>query len=207
MQPFYILIDCSSSMKGDAIEAVDQALKNLITKLRDDPYLYNIIWLSIIAFDSTPRQLFPLRPIECFTALPLAAGGSSNLGKALRFLNRRINKEVARHTKEQRGDGTPLVFLMTDGQPTDNWEKVSATTAQEIKLIACGMGATPNVSNLKKITENTIRMKDMTREAFDQLIDFMRNTTTAVSQLSNGLAACAIDQDKYNKLVLTGSLI
>ena len=57
--PVYMLIDCSSSMNGDAIEAVDQGFKNLTTKLTYDPNTCDIVWFSVIVFDSTPRQLIP----------------------------------------------------------------------------------------------------------------------------------------------------
>ncbi len=33
------------------------------------------------------------------------------------------NREVAQTTAETKGDWKPMVFIMTDGLPTDDWEK------------------------------------------------------------------------------------
>jgi len=44
-----------------------------------------------------------------------------------------LDKEVRKSTKEQKGDWKPLVFLMTDGMPTDSWEIV-ADEIKELKM-------------------------------------------------------------------------
>jgi uncharacterized protein YegL len=205
--PVYMLIDCSGSMNGDAIEAVGQGFKNLTTMLNNDPTTCDVVWFSIIVFDSTARQLFPLCPIGDYKELPLKVGGSSNLGRALQFLSDCVKDEVRKQTKEERGDWKPLVFLMSDGKPTDDWEKVCKTAGSEINLIACGVGADAAVGNLKKITERVVLMKDMTQETLDQFIDFIRSLTTMASQRSENqsdtLGGVELKQKKYSKIVLS----
>ncbi len=199
--PVYMLIDCSSSMNGDAIEAVDQGFKNLTTKLANDPNTCDIVWFSVIVFDSTPRQLIPLCPISDYKGLPLKISGSSNLGRALTFLGECVKKEVRKQTMEQRGDWKPLVFMMSDGEPTDEWEEIAENMGKGVNLIACGVGADANTENLKKLGSQMVLMQNMTQEAFNQFIDFLSSTMTTASQRSEGRSdRLFIEQKEYTEL-------
>ncbi len=202
--PVYMMIDCSSSMNGDAIEAVDQGFKNLTAKLTNDPNTCDIVWFSVIVFDSNPRQMIPLCPISGYKGLPLKTRGSSNLGRALLFLSYCVKKEVRKQTMEQRGDWKPLVFLMSDGEPTDEWENIVETVGAEVNLVACGMGSDANVSNLKKLTDTVVLMKDLTQETFNQFIDFLSSTMTTASQRSDSRSdRLYLEPKKYTKIVLS----
>lgn len=201
--PVYMLIDCSSSMNGDAIEAVYQGFRNLTSKLSNDPNTCDIVWFSIIAYDSVPRQLFPLSPIGNYRGISLDIGGSSNLGRALRFLSDCIAKEVRKQTKERKGDWKPLVFLMSDGKPSDDWESVKKDIATNMNLVACAVGADADIASMKKLTEMVVMLKDMTQETFDQFIDFLSSTMTTASQRSEGRSDKLMIEPKYTKIVLS----
>ena len=70
-----------------------------------------------------------------------------------------------RDTETQKGDWRPLVFLLTDGCPTDleDFEQAAA----EIKslkignIIACAAGADADTSYLKKLTDNVLMMNSL----------------------------------------------
>lgn len=38
------------------------------------------------------------------------------------MLAQSIDREVGKSTAEMKGDWKPLVFIMTDGMPTDSWQ-------------------------------------------------------------------------------------
>ena len=102
--PVYFLLDCSSSMKGNAIEAVKNGVRNVMAKLAQEPMTLDIVWSSVIAFDSSPRQILPLTPIHHITGFPVSVGGASNLGKAIRFLKDRVaNRSPAPDRKDNGG--------------------------------------------------------------------------------------------------------
>ena len=46
--------------------------------------------------------------------------GGTSLSKGLSVLMDAIDKDVVKTTYEQKGDWKPLIFLFTDGVPTDN---------------------------------------------------------------------------------------
>lgn len=201
--PVYVLIDCSSSMRGDAIEAVDQAFKNLILKLVNDPHTSDVVWISVIVYNSVPRQLMPLCPISNFKTLPLKVGGSSNLGRALHFLSLCIKEEVRDQTMNQKGDRKPLVFLMSDGRSTDDWEGISEKVSRNVDFVACGVGTDVNVANLKHLTNIVVLMKDQTSDTFSQFIDFIGSAVTMASQKSlDSTEGITIDK-KYHKIILS----
>lgn len=201
--PVYMLIDCSSSMNGDAIEAVYQGFKNLTAKLSNDPNTCDIVWFSIITYDSVPRQLFPLSPISNYKGISLDIGGSSNMGRALRFLNDRIVNEVRKQTKERKGDWKPLVFIMSDGKPSDEWESVKQDISSKMNIVACAVGADADIACLRKLTDLVVMLKDMTQETFDQFIDFLSSTMTTASQRSEGRSDRLIIEPRYTKIVLS----
>ncbi|MDN3671570.1 VWA domain-containing protein [Flavobacterium branchiarum] len=158
--PVYLLLDTSGSMSGEPIEAVKNGVQIMISSLRQNPQAIETAFLSIITFDSTAQQIVPLTDLASFQMVDIKATGVTALGEALRLVAHKIETEVQKTTTEQKGDWKPLVFIMTDGIPTDNWEnglnefkksKVAFTVA-----CAAGNGADTNV--LKKITDNVVSL-------------------------------------------------
>ena len=51
-------------------------------------------------------------------------------GCGIRLLTERMAAEVRKGSTERKGDYRPLVFILTDGLPTDKgWEEVAETSA------------------------------------------------------------------------------
>lgn len=118
--PVYLLIDVSGSMSGEPIESVKNGLQMLVSALRKDPQALETAYLSVITFGSAAKQIVPLTELAAFQTPELAAGGLTALGEALDLLCTCAQREVVKSTPEVKGDWRPMVFLMTDGLPTDN---------------------------------------------------------------------------------------
>lgn len=121
--PVYLLLDCSGSMYGEPIEAVKNGVQVLVSTLRQDPYALETAYLSIITFDSSAQQVSPLTELAAFQQPNIQASGCTALGEALALLSQKADQEVTKTTAEQKGDWKPLVFIMTDGEPTDDLNK------------------------------------------------------------------------------------
>lgn len=158
--PVYLLLDTSGSMTGEPIEAVKNGVQMLVSSLRQDPYALETAFLSVITFDSSAKQLVPLTELPAFQVPNLQATGTTALGDALRLLANKAVTEVAKTTAEVKGDWKPLVFIMTDGEPTDDWQKGLAEFQRQKWgiVVACAAGPNANTDNLKKITEVVVKL-------------------------------------------------
>lgn len=206
--PVYLVLDCSGSMSGEPIEAVRMGLRALLSDLQQDPQALETIWLSVITFESSARQVVPLTEIGAFQEPTLQAGGSTAFGDALTLLAKCIDKEVRKTTATQKGDWKPLVFIMTDGQPTDSWER----SADDIKkkkpgnIIACAAGPGADGNMLKRVTEVVIQLKDTTPGTLGAFMKWVTAsvTTTSQSVAQKGEAAInlpALPQDQGIQIV------
>lgn len=140
--PVYLLLDTSGSMWGDPIEAVKNGVQVLLSTLRSDPYALETAYLSVITFDSEAKQIVPLTEVAQFQMPNIEATGCTALGDALQLLADKVDAEVVKTTPEQKGDWKPLVFIMTDGVPTDDITRgLEAVRKRKFGVIvACAAG-------------------------------------------------------------------
>jgi uncharacterized protein YegL len=147
-------------MSGEPIEAVKNGVQVLISTLRQDPYALETAFLSLITFDSTASQVVPLTDLSSFQMQEIKASGGTSLGAALQLVADSINREVAKSTPDVKGDWKPLVFLMTDGIPTDQWQNgLNAFKNSKIGItVACAAGNGADVNLLKQITNTVVSL-------------------------------------------------
>ncbi len=158
--PVYLLLDTSGSMYGEPIEAVKNGVQVLVSTLRSDPYALETAYLSIITFNSSAQQVTPLTELSAFQQPSIDAGGCTALGEALALLANKVDTEVVKTTAEVKGDWKPLVFIMTDGEPTDDLNKGLAEFKKRKfgMVVACAAGQGANTDTLKKITECVVQL-------------------------------------------------
>lgn len=158
--PVYLLLDTSGSMNGEPIESVKTGVQTLVSTLRQDPYALETAYLSVITFDSTAKQVCPLTELTQFQVPALAASGTTELGAALKLLADRIDAEVVKSTPDIKGDWKPLVFLMTDGAPTDDWQAglKHLQTVRTGMIVTCAAGHGADTNVLKQISEIVVQL-------------------------------------------------
>ena len=69
-----------------------------------------------------------------------------------------LKNEVKKTTPTQKGDYKPLVFLLTDGQPTDKWKPAAeavrkANNPKIANIYAIGCGPDVDTNILRQITD------------------------------------------------------
>ena len=185
--PVYILIDCSESMAGEPMVAVQKGLEAMLKKLKTDPYALETVYMSIITFSARAKQIVPLTEVAQFNIPPkLSIKPGTAMGAALRLLAERMRVEIRKTTPDQKGDFKPIVFLLTDGQPTDAWEDAAAALKSvhpkiaNIYAIGCGEDVDFNV--LSEVTDIAYHMKDVTSDMIAKFFVWMSASVQAMSQ-------------------------
>lgn len=158
--PVYLLLDTSGSMTGEPIESVKNGVQVLLSTLRQDPYALETAYLSIITFDSNAQQVVPLTELSLFQMPDIRANGTTVFGEALKLVAQKIDSEVTKTTAEAKGDWKPLVFIMTDGEPTDNWQQglIEFKKRKCGLVVACAAGQGANTNALKQVTEIVVQL-------------------------------------------------
>ncbi len=169
--PVYLLLDCSESMAGPAIEEVSRGVDTLVSVLRSNPLALETAYLSVITFSRYAKQVVPLTEIVQFQAPKLSVRTGTAFGSALQLLLQCMRKEVVKTTPITKGDYKPLVFLLTDGQPTDDWEPAAdllraANNPKIANIYAIGCGPDVDTNNLYRVTDIVLKMPEATPDAF-----------------------------------------
>jgi uncharacterized protein YegL len=146
--PVYVLADESSSMRKH-IEALNNGLAQLHEALLGEPMAAAKVRLSILGFADDVRTRMRLADLRRETKLPaLSVRGRTDYARAFGDLRRRIPADVRTLKTEGYRVHRPAVFVLTDGQPSDDsWlDAHHALTDPDItpaapNIIACGIGA------------------------------------------------------------------
>jgi len=167
--PVYLVLDVSSSMSGEPIDQVNQGIQLLYNELLNNPQAVETVWVSVITFSKEARQIVPLTELTNFTPPQLVTAYGTFLGAALRLLGQALDREIVPNQPGQKGDYKPLVFLMTDGHPADEWRAEAQALKNRTRhklanIIALGCGPYVNRDVLKQITETVLLMQDVTVE-------------------------------------------
>ncbi|TAJ09370.1 VWA domain-containing protein [Marinilabiliaceae bacterium JC017] len=170
--PVYLLLDTSGSMKGEPIQAVNVGLQALISSLRKDPHALDTVYISIITFDKEVKECLPLTELSNvqLTEVTCPDSGPTHLGDALEVLCKKVDKEIILSTPDHKGDWMPLLFIMTDGKPSDLMKFKEMAPKLKSKnfgnVIACGAGPKAKEEYLKQLTNNVVLLDNMDSAAF-----------------------------------------
>lgn len=195
--PIYFLVDVSESMVGTPIEQVQEGMRTIIQNLRVDPYALETVYVSIIVFAGKAKVLSPLTELYKFYPPIFPIGGGTSLGKGLECLMDDMDRNIQKTTLEQKGDWKPLVFLFTDGNPTDRYEAAFRRWNEKYRrhcnLVAVSLGDNVNVKILGQLTEDVLLLKETDAESFSR---FFKWITASIQTSSISVAAQGTDELK-----------
>jgi len=185
--PIYFLIDVSESMAGEPIDLVQEGIASIIKELRTDPYALETVYVSIVVFAGKAQKITPM--VELFNFYPpkLPIGGGTSLGNALNFLMDDINQSIQKTTPEVKGDWKPIIFLFTDGNPTDKYDasfdRWNLKYRKSTNLVTISLGENVDANIFGRITDNVLLLKNTDSASFKKFFKWVTASikTTSVS--------------------------
>ncbi|MDE6091587.1 MAG: VWA domain-containing protein [Ruminococcus sp.] len=118
----FFIVDTSGSMSGSKIGTVNSAIEEIIPEISDisDSNADAQIKIAALQF-STGAKWLDSQPVsaENFVWNYLDASGVTDLGEACMQLNEKLSRTA--FMSDATGSFAPAIFLMSDGEPTDNY--------------------------------------------------------------------------------------
>ena len=136
--PLYFLLDTSGSMRGEPIQALNNAFSGMIKSLTTNTNAIESLLISIITFDREVKEIVSLTKLESFQLPEIIcpASGPTNMGEALSLLLQKIEPQLAKRRKYIYLYHKSLLFLFIDGRPSD----VSLFREMSVKLLSSEYG-------------------------------------------------------------------
>lgn len=154
----FFVVDTSGSMQGTKIGAVNTAIREVLPELKDAGGSDIDLKVACLTFSSGCKWMYST-PIasDSFQWTNVDADGVTDLGTACRELNDKLSKNG--FLKAPSGSVAPVIFLLSDGEPTDDFESGINLLQQNnwfkhgIK-VAVAIGDDANKDVLAKFTGN-----------------------------------------------------
>jgi uncharacterized protein YegL len=170
--PVYILLDTSGSMRGEPIHSVNVGLQSMLSGLRQDPYALESVYLNIITFDIEARVYLPLTPLDQvqLPEIHVPSAGATFMGAALELLAHEVQQNTRKSSADAKGDWRPLLFIMTDGSPSDLYAYQQAIPhIQQLNfasIVACAAGPKAKQEHLLQLTDRVVVLDTMDAASF-----------------------------------------
>lgn len=191
--PVYILLDTSGSMRGEPIHSVNIGLQSMLSGLRQDPYALESVYLNIITFDIEARVYLPLTPLDQvqLPEIQVPSAGATFMGAALELLAQEVQQNTRKSSADAKGDWRPLLFIMTDGSPSDLYAYQQAIPhIQQLNfasIVACAAGPKAKQEHLLQLTDRVVVLDTMDAASFAGFFKWVSASVVAGSS-SAGVA-------------------
>jgi uncharacterized protein YegL len=184
--PTYFLLAASGRMHGEAIQAVETGLQNLLENLRMDPYALETTWISIIKFSREAEIVLPLTSVEevNIPEIECPTSGPTHLGEGLKLLCDQAEKEVNKEGDSR--DWRPLAFVMTDGKASDI--QLFKAQAQRVKsigfssVIGLAAGKKAKKEELEEFCDHVALLETMDGQSLANYFKWVSDTVSVGSK-------------------------
>lgn len=188
-------------MVGEPIEQVQEGMRNIIQELRMDPYSLETVFVSVIGFAGKARSLMPLTELYKFYPPTFPIGGGTSLGTAMNYLMDTLDRDLVKTTLEVKGDWKPIIFLFTDGTPTDDpnsaFQRWNTKYRKHCNLVAISLGSNVDTGILSQISDNVLKLAETDANSFKQ---FFKWVTASIKTSSMSVSDTGVDELKLAPL-------
>ncbi|MDR2660321.1 MAG: VWA domain-containing protein [Spirochaetaceae bacterium] len=192
----FFVIDTSGSMDGSKIGAVNTSIEEVIPAIKEvsNDNADAQIKIAALEFSSGARWITTNGPVDCeqFRWNYLDAAGVTDFGAACKSLNDKLSTKAFMH--EATGSFAPAIFLLSDGEPTDDWQSALQTLRQNnwfkaAVKVAIAIGDDANKDMLKEFTGSMEAVLEAHNTAMlKKMIRFVSVTASKVSSKSSNVS-------------------
>jgi uncharacterized protein YegL len=203
----FFVVDASGSMDGSKIGAVNAAIENVIPDLKEisEGNADAQSKVAALEFSSGARWITANGPVEVdqFYWNYMDAGGVTDLGAACKALNEKLSAKA--FMREATGSYAPVIFLMSDGDPTDDWQSGLNILKQnnwfKVGLkAAIAIGDEANKEVLKAFTGSMESVLEVhTPAMLKRVIQFVAVTSSQVASRSSNTSNSQTDMGDEQK--------
>jgi uncharacterized protein YegL len=192
--PVFLLLDTSGSMRGEPIESVKVGVQALISSLRQDPNAIDCVAISIMTFDREVKVLCSLTPLQEFVLPDFTTpeAGPTHLGMALEKLCSEVDSQVLKTDANKKGDWRPLLFILTDGSPSDKAkykEMIPEVRKRNFAtIVGCAAGIKARKEDLEPLADRVVVLDNMDSSSFGQFFKWV-SSSVSVSGTSMGITS------------------
>lgn len=119
--PCLLLLDVSASMMGKPIELLTAGLLSFVDDLTGSPVLAERVELALITYGNHASIVRDFTPVYQFRVPELKASGTTAMAEAIELGLDLIDQRKRDYKSQGIPYYKPLVLLLADGMPTDNW--------------------------------------------------------------------------------------
>jgi uncharacterized protein YegL len=122
--PVILLLDTSASMAGQPIQELNRGMGLFKEDLLKDTQASLSAEVAIVSFGPV-KLLQDFVTVDSFIPPPLTADGVTPMGQAIDYALDLLETRKATYKENGIQYYRPWVFLITDGAPTDNWQRAA----------------------------------------------------------------------------------
>jgi uncharacterized protein YegL len=169
-------------MYGEPIQALNNALSGMIHSLRTDAQAQETLWISIVTFEREVKEIVPLIDLQSFQLPEITCpqSGPTFTGKGLELIYQKITKEIRKGSPEQKGDWRPLLFVFTDGKPSDlQLYREMIPKVKQLNfgtIIGCAAGKLADDSMLKELCDTVVHIDTADSTTLRQFFKWVSDT-------------------------------
>jgi uncharacterized protein YegL len=120
--PVVLVLDTSSSMRGDPIAQLNEAVSLFKREISADAQASLRVEVAIVTFGGGVQFPQDFVTVSDFRPVPFVAVGNTPMGAAIELAVEKLNERKLIYKKHGIYYYRPWLWLITDGDPTDYWQ-------------------------------------------------------------------------------------